>query len=364
MRKLALAVGLTFSAMAVQAATVYTGDKIDGVAVISQLDISDLAPGKTHRFFFQGSTDGIGQAQYVPVIVAKGSKDGKKLVLNSGNHGDEISGVRAVQVAMANIDPTKLSGTVIGITGSNPNAISRTTRNWLISTDGGETSNFNRLFPGKKDGIAPEQHAFLIWNMLLKGNADYVLDVHTQSTGTAFPFFVYADYRDPAIQRLAELMPADQIKKDPGEKGSFETAMVEAQIPAITMEIGNPRAFDSDMIARANEGFHNVMVDLKMVNGKIGRTAETTNAYIGNDLKNIRAEQGGYAEVLVKVGEMIKKGQTVAVQLNRFGDVVKTYTASVDGKVLSVGTDAVREPRALLVRILFQNPDTKCEKGC
>ena len=73
---IATAVGMTLCVPAL-AATEFTGDKIDGVPVISKLDVSDLAAGKTHRFFFQGTTDGIGQAQYVPVIVAKGVKDGK-----------------------------------------------------------------------------------------------------------------------------------------------------------------------------------------------------------------------------------------------------------------------------------------------
>ncbi|MCL6264241.1 hypothetical protein [Craterilacuibacter sp. RT1T] len=44
MRKLILAVSLALSAMAAQAATVYTGDKVQGVAVISPLDVADLAP--------------------------------------------------------------------------------------------------------------------------------------------------------------------------------------------------------------------------------------------------------------------------------------------------------------------------------
>lgn len=364
MRMLPLIAGLMFAAGTAQAATIFTGDKIDGVAVISQLDVADLAPGKTHRFFFQGTTDGIGQAQYVPVIVAKGVKDGKKLVLNSGNHGDEIAGVRTVQIAMSRIDPSLLTGTVIGVTGSNPNAITRMNRNWTMTFDGTETSNFNRLFPGKADGNAAEQHAFLMWNKLFKGNVDYLLDVHTMSTGSAFPFFIYADYREPAIRRLAEMFPADQIKKDPGEKGSLETAMVEAGTPAVTLELGNARVFDKDMIGRANEGIHNVLVDLGMVDGKLGRTAHAFKSYVGNDMKNIRAAQGGYAEVLVKLGDMVKKGDKVAVQLNRFGDVVKEYTAPADGKVLAVGTDGVREPRALLVRLLVVNPDPKCEKGC
>lgn len=364
MRKISVAVSLALSVFAAHGATVYTGEKIEGVSVISRLDVSDLAPGQKHRFFFQGTRDGIGQVQYVPVTVAKGIKDGKKLVLNSGNHGDEQTGVRAVQVAMATIDPTKLSGTVIGITGSAPNANAHISRNWQLSLDGLETVNFNRVFPGKEAGNAAEQHAYLIFNNLLKGNVDYALDVHTQSTGTVYPFFVFSDARDPAIHRMAELMPADQIKLDPGVNGTFPFSLIAIGVPATTIEIGGPRVFDPEMVSRANEGFRNVMIDLKMIDGPMGRTAKSMKAFIGNDVKSVRALQGGYAEVLVKVGDMVKKDQKIAVQLNRFGDVVREYLAPVDGKVLSLGTDAVREPGGLLVRILFNNPDPKCEKGC
>ena len=68
---IATAVGMTLCVPAL-AATEFTGDKIDGVPVISKLDVSDLAAGKTHRFFFKGSENGIGETFYVPVVVAKG----------------------------------------------------------------------------------------------------------------------------------------------------------------------------------------------------------------------------------------------------------------------------------------------------
>jgi uncharacterized protein len=41
--------------LSVQAATTFTGDRIQGVPVITQLDVDDLEPGKTHRFMFQGA---------------------------------------------------------------------------------------------------------------------------------------------------------------------------------------------------------------------------------------------------------------------------------------------------------------------
>ena len=79
---------ILFTAMALSAspafaATVYTGDSVDGKKVISQLDLKDLEPGKIHKFLFEGVEMGTGQHWYVPVMVAKGAKPGKRLLLEA-----------------------------------------------------------------------------------------------------------------------------------------------------------------------------------------------------------------------------------------------------------------------------------------
>src|SRR6516164_163686 len=94
---LAIALLTMLWALSAQAATTFTGDKIQGLPVIAQLDVNDLAPGKTQRFMFQGVEMGSGEFWYVPVIVAKGSKPGKRILLVSGVHGDELNSVGAVQ---------------------------------------------------------------------------------------------------------------------------------------------------------------------------------------------------------------------------------------------------------------------------
>jgi hypothetical protein len=95
--------------------TVYTGDAIGGARVISQLDVNDLEPGKKHRFFFQGIAMATGQNWYVPVMVAKGVNPGKKVLLGAGVHGDELSPTDVVQRAFAELDSTRMSGTVLAV---------------------------------------------------------------------------------------------------------------------------------------------------------------------------------------------------------------------------------------------------------
>ncbi|MGL6175769.1 MAG: succinylglutamate desuccinylase/aspartoacylase family protein, partial [Vibrionaceae bacterium] len=156
----------------------------------------------------------------------------------------------------------------------------------------------------------------------------------------------------------------DQIKKDPGESGSVETTFIENGIPAITVEVGKPRVYQQDMVDRGLQGALNVLAHYKVLEQKIGTTAHSHKTYIGNEMSSIRATTGGFAQILVKLGDDVKKGQKVALQRNAFGDVVAEYSASMDGKVLAVATDIVREPRALLVRILGQNPAENCVDGC
>ncbi|MBC3231155.1 M14 family metallopeptidase [Serratia fonticola] len=364
MHKVTMLAVLLTGMLNAQAATVYTGDKIEGNPVISKLDVDDLEAGKVYRFMFQGTSNGIGQHWYVPVMVAKGAQPGPKLGLQAAVHGDELNGTRVIQQVFEKLDPAELKGSVIGAVGANPSGMLANNRNWQLANDGGYMVDFNRVWPGKEKGNAAEQQAWLLWNNLWAGNATLFVDMHTQSRGTEYPLFIYADYRNPQVKQMAELFPADQIKADPGEKGSVETTFVENKIPAITLEIGKPKLYQPELIARSLTGVRNLMVQQGMTAGTLGATAKEQKTFIGNEMSSIRAEVGGFTEILVNVGDSVVKGQKVAVQRNAFGDTIREYTATHDGRVLAIGNDPLREPRALLVRILFNNPEPQCANGC
>lgn len=333
--------------------TSYNGDIINGLPVITQLNVDDLAAGKIHRLMFKGVDMNIGQSWYVPVIIAKGSNSGAKLLLNTGIHGDELNGSRVIHKIFAELDPRLLSGTIMGVLQACPNSLMHISKNWYLSTDGGDYVNMNRTFPGKVDGDSAYQHAYLLWNKLWLGNANYVIDLHSQSTDTQYPLFIFADYRNPICKRMAELIPADQIKDDAGEKGTVETTFIEHNIPAITIELGAARIYQTDYITRSVTGIQNILIDLKFITGKITHTAQEAKSFVGSEMVSIKAQMGGYAEILVKLGEDVEPEQVVAQQLNPFGDIIHQYKAPVAGKVLSLGDGATREAGGLLVRILF-----------
>src|SRR5690606_31314634 len=96
--------------------TAYTGGTIQGRRVVSALDVNDLEPGKKHHLYFQGVETPTGHHWYVSVTVARGAKPGKRVVLVSGVHGDEMSSIHTVQTLMNQLDPAQMSGTVMAVT--------------------------------------------------------------------------------------------------------------------------------------------------------------------------------------------------------------------------------------------------------
>src|SRR5690242_11704919 len=110
--------------------TVYTSDVIAGKKVVSMLDVNDLEPGQKHQFYFQGVEMPTGQHWYVSVTVAKGAKPGKRCVLTSGVHGDEMSSVHTVQTVMNQLDPSQMSGTVMAVTDVSSPALESMQRRW------------------------------------------------------------------------------------------------------------------------------------------------------------------------------------------------------------------------------------------
>ncbi len=357
---------ILFSAMALSAssalaATIYTGDTIEGKQVISQLDVDDLAPGQIHKLLFEGVEMGTGQHWYVPVMVAKGIKEGKRLLLVSGVHGDELNPIATVQKVFAELDPSKLSGAVIGVIGSSRPGVEHTTRGWLWMDLGHSLINPNRTWPGIENGNTVQRHSWLLMNRLIKGNVDIGVDIHTGGNGIAFGLFSFTDSKDKEALQLSKLFPLDQIYLHQGTGGSLAAELVTAGIPAFTLELGGPRSLDQDMIDAGVKGVENVFSYYKMQDRPMGQTALDRNVFIGNELVDLFADNSGYTELFVKIDDMVTKGQKVAVQKNAFGEIIHEYISPTDGRVAIIGTDYIRERGVDVVSILT-NSD-KCKDG-
>lgn len=340
------------------AATERTGDVVDGTPVIDRLETRDLAPGQLHRFWFRVADTSIGQGWYVPVIVVKGVRSGPRLLITAGIHGDELNGISVIHRLSKRVDAATLSGTIVMIPGLNTPGLLHHTREFTPSA--GTADNLNRLMPGDVGATSDSQrYAGRLWSRLMRPNADTAIDLHTQSRGTAYPMYAFAETR--RAREIAMLVAPDILKIDPGEKGTVENELNHVGVPAITLELGRPEMFDAAMITRAVEGIERVMVDLKMV---ALAPAATVTPFVVNQIVPVRTIRGGYATLAVTLGQDVEKDQLIATVSDPFGRMVETVHAPVSGRINTLATDPTRDPGDMLVRIVWWSKDPKCTDGC
>jgi predicted deacylase len=339
--------------------TVFTGGVIDGNKVISALDVGDIEPGK-HRFHFQGVQMPTGQHWYVSVIVAKGTKPGKRVALVSGVHGDEISPVHMIQTVMSQLDPAEMSGTVIAVPDVSRPALEGMARRWPNSGRGIDLIDLNREWPGNENGAsAASRHAGLLFNRLFKPNVDYAIDFHTAATGMDITSFHVARMDLPEVRAMAELYPIAQILDFAAYPGVLANAFVDIGIPAFTPEMGAPRILDQAMIALFVEGTMNVLKHHGIVAGPMGRTGRDAGVFLANSGHTVLATHGGFVELQVKLNDAVEVGQRLAVQRNSFGDVVAEYITPVAGRISGYRNDATAEPGTPLVFIFYNRTPTE-----
>jgi len=334
--------------------TVYTGDMIEGKKVVSALDLDDLEPGQKHLLYFQGVQMPTGQHWYVSVIVAKGVRPGKRAVLVSGVHGDEMSSVHMVHTVMDQLNPAEMAGTVMAVTDVSRPALEAMTRRWPDSGRGADLIDMNREWPGNEDGAtATSRHAGLLFNRLLRPNADIAIDFHTGTTGFDVTAFNIGDRTLPEVRAMLELYPVPQIWDNAAYPGVLHNAFVDVGIPCFTPELGRARVLDFEIISMFAEGTMNVLKHYGIVAGPMGRTGKDLDVFIGNSAFPILAIEGGFVEHLVKLNDKVEAGQKVAIQRNSFGEVVAEYSSSVAGEVTGLRSDATSEPGNPLAFILF-----------
>ncbi|MEZ8405697.1 succinylglutamate desuccinylase/aspartoacylase family protein, partial [Vibrio splendidus] len=72
----------------------------------------------------------------------------------------------------------------------------------------------------------------------------------------------------------------------------------------------------------------------------------------GNNVVSIRADIGGFVLPRVELLQSVEQDDLLAIQYDAFGNECRRYHAPSSGRVLSYNVDALREPGALVCRLL------------
>lgn len=301
---------------------------------IDSLELASLPSGVISRCYLQVVEDGMGSPVKIPLLVAKGKDNGPVLGLTAAVHGNELNGIPVIQRLFKEIDPKNLKGTIVGVPIVNVPSYLRKKRRFLDGVD------LNHIMPGKENGTVSQVYAWRIVNRLVK-HFDYLLDLHTASNGRVNSYYIRADMSDETVRKMALLQNAQIIVHNPPSDGTLRGTADELEIPAITLEVGNPNLFQKGMIRDGLTGIHNLLGYLDMYDSAVEEISEET--ILCKKSYWIYSDVGGLITVYPKVAELIKKGDNLATVRNIFGDVIKEYHAPEDGVVIGKSVSPVNQ---------------------
>lgn len=304
--------------------------KVIQVKSRDELKLSSLAKGQVHHVHIHIPGSPFGNPWKVPVIVARGLKDGPVLGVTAAIHGNELNGMSTIFKLFRNIKPEKLAGTLIAVPICNVPGYLLKQRYYSDGED------LNRKMPGNEFGKKPsEVYNYYLTSKIIK-QFDYLLDLHTASSGKINSLYIRADLEDPKCRMLANLQNPQIIVQKYDEEGTLRSWANSQNIPTITIEIGNPNIFQQDLIDDTLEGITNTMRSLKMIPGKVKN--HTEDSVICSSSFWIFSRVGGVIDVLPALTKKLKKGDLVARVYNVFGEIVEEILSPKDGVVIGKNT--------------------------
>ncbi len=304
------------------------------IEIIQKINLKEIPKGSIQKYWLEIIKDGMGVPIYIPIIIARGIKKGKVLGLTAVVHGNELNGIPVIQRLFKDLDIKNLNGTIIGVPVVNVPSFLRKKRRFPDGKD------LNHIMPGKPNGTASEVYAWRLVNKVIK-HFDYLLDLHTASNGRINSYYIRADLNKKTVKKIAMLHEPQIIVHNPPNDGTLRGIADELNIPAITLEVGNPNLFQRGMIKDSVAGIINVLSYLKFINTKVKKDIEDT--VICKKSYWIYTDTGGLLTVHPNITQIVKKGEKIASLSNVFGDVIKEYFAPEEGIVIGKSVNPVNQ---------------------
>ena len=275
------------------------------------------------------------EASYLdaPLWVAHGAQPGPTLCITAAIHGDEINGVEIARRVFAATKPRRLSGTLIVLPAINADGF-RTGRRYLS-----DRRDLNRAFPGKSDGSVAAIIANAVFNNVIT-SCDALVDLHTASFHRANLPQIRVDTSHQASFELARHFGVGIIIDGRGPKGSLRREAVDAGVPAIIYEAGEPLRFQEQEIARGERGVVNVMEFLGMVPG-VQEKIPLSQVFDRSSWVRVPPRQGGFFFPEAELGTEVAPGTRLGYVVDPLTDARYEIVAPFNGQIIGMAVPQV-----------------------
>lgn len=331
-------------------------NKVVVIKTKEELRLSSFKMGEVHRVYIQLSDNSLGSPWKVPLVIIRGEKKGPTVGITAALHGNELNGISTIFKLIEELDPKKLSGTLVLVPISNVPGYLMNQRYFSDRVD------LNRIMPGKPEGTTSNLYAhYFISKIVSKFN--YLLDLHTASHGRVNSLYIRADIDNEDTRTLAYLQNPQIIVKKFDEGGTLRAWANENGIPAITIEIGNANAFQHRLIDETLDGIINTLKHLKMLEGEVKDMLK--DATLCERSFWIYSNKGGIIDVFPSLADRVKAGEVIAKVYDVFGQVREEIKASCSGVVIgkNVRPNCDAGTRVLHLGVNIFEPSTETIPG-
>ena len=284
-----------------------------------------IQPGRKRRIELPFAKVATGSEESMPVAVINGRSSGPHVWLSAAIHGDELNGIEIVRRVLGELDAKNLRGAVIAAPIVNPLGFMIESRYMPDRRD------LNRAFPGSKRGSTASRLAQLFISEVVS-QCSVGIDLHTATNHRTNIPQIRADVDDKKTLRLAKAFGAPFTIHARERGGSLRQAATELGATVLVYEAGEAHRFNDRAIKAGVNGVLRTLRSMKMIEARLPRARPTR---VIRRTRWVRARRGGLAEVSVRLGDYVEKGDPIASISDAFGSKPTRVKATETGWVIA-----------------------------
>ena len=295
---------------------------------------TEILPGSAQRLAWSATELFEGVPVSTPVLVVNGELPGPTLCLTAAVHGDELNGIEMVRRVLHDINPSRLSGAVIGVPIVNVQGFRRGSRYLPDRRD------LNRYFPGNPKGSAAARIAHSLFTDVI-AHCDALVDLHTGSFERANLPQIRADLRNPDVVTLTLGFGSMVVLHSEPTVGTLRHAATMAGIPAVTVEAGGPSQLELAEVKDGVKGIETLLTTLGMVR-KMRLWGDPEPVYYRSSW--VRADNGGILLADVSLGSTVRKGDLLGTITDPMNNARTELFSPYSGRIIGMARNQVVMP--------------------
>ena len=254
---------------------------------------------------------------------------GPTLCLTAAVHGDELNGIETVRRVLHEVQPERLSGTVIGVPIVNLQGFHRNSRYLPDRRD------LNRFFPGNPTGSAASRIAYSLFNNVIR-HCTWLVDLHTGSFHRTNLPQLRADLNDQRVVELTQGFGSTVILHSGGAEGTLRQAATDAGIPAVTLEAGMPMQVQEDAVDHSVKGIFTLLDTIGLYDR---RSLWGNPEPIYYQSRWVRADHGGILAGEVRLGRRVRRGDLLGTVIDPISNEQNVILSPFQGRVIGMALD-------------------------